>query len=129
MNRVFVIDDEAAMGENVQRMLRAPGLVVARGPEAGGVRGQHLVHENERVARQAKLELGVGQDDATCLGDVARAAIEGQAQSAKPLRQIAAQVSDHPVEGNVLVVRPHFFFCGGGKDRLIQPVGFHQALG
>ncbi len=29
MSRIFVIDDEAAMGENIQRMLRAPDMTVA----------------------------------------------------------------------------------------------------
>ena len=28
MSRIFVIDDEAALGENIQRMLRLPGVCV-----------------------------------------------------------------------------------------------------
>ena len=29
MSRILVIDDEAALGENIQRMLRMPGTTVA----------------------------------------------------------------------------------------------------
>ena len=29
MSRILVIDDEAALGENIQRMLRAPGTTVS----------------------------------------------------------------------------------------------------
>ncbi len=29
MSRILVIDDEAALGENIQRMLRAPGVIVS----------------------------------------------------------------------------------------------------
>ena len=41
MNRVFVIDDEPAMGENIQRMLQSRDIVVIsiHEPEAGARTG------------------------------------------------------------------------------------------
>src|SRR6185312_14382918 len=43
---------------------RLAGLVAVGGPEAGGVRGQHLVAEHDLgTGVAAELELGVGEDD------------------------------------------------------------------
>ena len=67
----------------VVALLGAAGPVVLLGPEAGGVRGQDLVDEQEffvTAIGQAELELGVGNDDAPGLGPGQGPAAEGQAQ-------------------------------------------------
>ena len=49
--------------------LGAARLPLVGGPEAGGVRGQHLVGEDQASSPvEAELELGVGQDDARARG-------------------------------------------------------------
>src|SRR5208282_3632346 len=49
-------------------LLRAAGAVVLLGPEAGGVRGERLVDEEQLAVRQAEFELGVRDDDAPGFG-------------------------------------------------------------
>src|SRR6185295_8639025 len=50
--------------------LRASRIVGSRGPEAGGVRSQDLVGQNNFAVDQTKFKLGIRDDDAACPGVV-----------------------------------------------------------
>ena len=96
-------------------------------PEARGIGRQHLVHQHH-LARsvQAKLELGVRDDDALGCCDFASGNIKLDADLAHLVRQIGADGLLHLREADVFVVLAHSCLGGRGEDRLWQQAGVVQ---
>ena len=63
----------------VVAVLGGPGLVDIGPPEAGRIRGEDLVDEQQPVVFEAELELGIGQQKAFGFGQGQGPAIQGQA--------------------------------------------------
>ena len=72
----------------VVALLGAAGRVGGFRPEPRGVRGQQLVDQDQLVADQAELELGVGDDDAFGLGKGGALAVNRQGEVADALGQL-----------------------------------------
>ncbi|HEY1203547.1 MAG: sigma-54 dependent transcriptional regulator [Bryobacteraceae bacterium] len=103
MNRVFVIDDEAAMGENIQRMLRSPETTVSafqdpvRGLEAALAKPPDLVLLDMRMPGMSGEE------------------VFGRLHEAHPGLRVVFLTAFGSVEGAVLAMR------NGAFDYLEKP--------
>ena len=112
-------------------------LVALQGPEAGGIRGQHLVAQHHVAGLvQAELELGVGNDDAAAQGVVGALLVQGDgvvAQLAGVFLALAGEVLFQHVDAllirDVLVVVAQVGLGAGGVDGLGELVRLAQALG
>ena len=114
----------------VERRLRAARLPLVGGPEAGRVRGQHLVGQRPAsVAVEAELELGVRQDDAALAGDVAGAGVDGERQLPQLGGDLGADLAGDLLVGDVLVVLADLGLGRRGEDRRGQLGAVDQALG
>lgn len=108
----------------VETGLCAAGLVGAGGPEAGTVGGEGFVDEDWLVVDvasvfvdfYAELELGVCDDDASCLGVCGGEGIHGEGEIAESVHERRADGVAGLVEGDVFVVCAAFGFGGGGED-------------
>ena len=74
----------------VEAGLRAPGVVLVRGPEARRVRRQHLVDDDRLAVDDAKLELRVGDDDAALGGVLRRVLVQRQRAQPDRVRHLGA---------------------------------------
>ncbi len=104
-------------------------LLVAVGrPETGGVGRQKLIDQAQiAVQVHAKLELGVGDDDAVPRGVVPACLVDGKAGLPEPLRQIGPERLGHGIEGDIEIVAGFSLGCGREEWR-IQALAFHQSL-
>ncbi len=98
-------------------------------PEAGGVRGEDLVGEDQVVPVEAELELGVREDDAALAGDVPGAGVDGEGGLAQTGRRVRADLAGDLLVGDVLVVLADLGLGGRGEDRGGQLRAVDQALG
>ncbi|MCL5745519.1 MAG: sigma-54 dependent transcriptional regulator [Acidobacteria bacterium] len=62
MSRIFVIDDEAAMGENIQRMLRAPGTIVTAFQDPGQGLAEALANPPDLLLLDMRMERMAGEE-------------------------------------------------------------------
>ena len=107
-----------------------PRRVLVGRPEAGGVRGQHLVDEDEpAVFVHRELELGVRDDDPARAGVLRREAVEVEGDIADSPGDVGADETARGVEVDVLVVLARFRLGRGGEERLGQAFGLAQTLG
>src|SRR5690606_19067073 len=68
----------------VEARLRVAGLPFVRRPEAGGIRREHLVADEDlALGGAAELELRVREDDAARGGELVRAVVDAEGQVAK----------------------------------------------
>ena len=112
-------------------------LVALQRPEAGGVRGQHLIAQHHvAVLVQTKLELGIGNDDAAGQCILGALLVQGNgvvAQLSGVLQTVTGELLLQHVNallvGDVLVVVADLCLGGGGVDGLGQLIGLLQALG
>jgi len=89
----------------VEAWLGAAGLVCVFGPEAGGVRREDFVDEDERaVAGDTELELRVGDDDAPRCRVLDAAFVDRDRQVAQPGGAIGADDRGGLRLADVLVV-------------------------
>src|SRR4051812_3608389 len=90
----------------VEARLRAARLVCVRRPEARGVRGEHLVADDDATGLvTTELELRVGQDDPALARVVGRERVELDREPAQFLERLAvAEDLGGTVEVDVLVV-------------------------
>ncbi len=106
----------------------AAGAVLVLRPEAGGVRGEHLVDQMQPAVRvQAELELGIGDDDAPLPGVFGACPVNPQAGVPDLFRQLTADEGDGAVEVDILVVFPGGGLGRGGVDGLRQLVRLFQS--
>jgi len=112
----------------VEALGRASGPVARGGPEAGGVRGQDLVDDDEVVTEEAELEFGVSQDHAARRQEIGAEAIELEGGRLEPPGGVRAHEAGEPLPRDVLVVAL-FGLGGGGEDGLRQAIGLAQARG
>ncbi len=103
MSRIFVIDDEAALGENVQRMLRIPGVTVVGFTDPTKGLAEALMHPPELILLDVKMPGMTGEEVFARLH---------QAHPALPIVFLTAYGS---VEGAVLAMR------NGAFDYLQKP--------
>src|SRR5215210_7014473 len=120
--RLAVVTDELL----VERRLWPARDVLVRGPEAGGVRRERLVGEDESaVGVDAELELRVGDDDAAlqrmCGGEL----VQGERGRLDLTEPLIAHEPGRGREVDVLVVTL-LRLRGGREDRLGKPVRFPQ---
>src|SRR5690606_24450348 len=117
---------EVPHGLLVQRGLAAADRVLVLRPEAGGVRRQHLVDQEQRAVRElAELELRVRDDDALLGGQRAPALVDGEAAVAERGGQLLAHALCHLRERDVLVVA--LLGLGRGReDRRVQPLALDE---
>jgi len=106
----------------VVAFLGAAGGVVCHRPEAGGIRRQDFVDEDEFPVDEAELELGVRQ--MMPRGSAQRwPAVKGQADLPDAGRPAwSRMVAGSFLEGDVFVVGPQLRLGGGGED------GFGEAV-
>lgn len=116
--------------------LSMSGLIAVGRPEAGAVRGQHFITQNNiAVLVQTEFEFGVGDDDAAGESVVGTLLVEGQGAVLKlscvllaPAGKILLQMGDTLLIGDVFVVVADFGFGGGGVDGLRKLVRFLKTL-
>ena len=112
-------------------------LVALQRPEAGGIRGEHLVAQHHvAILVQTKLELGVGNDDAAGQGVLSALLVQGDGvvpQLGGVLFAVAGELLfqhlNAALVGDVLVVVADLGLGGGGVDGLRQLLGLLQTLG
>ena len=98
-------------------------LVALQRPEAGGIRGEHLIAQHHvAVLIQTKLELGVGDDDATGQGVLSALLVQGDGvvpQLGGVLFAVAGELLfqhlNAALVGDVLVVVADLGLGGGGN--------------
>lgn len=103
MSRIFVIDDEAALGENIQRMLRLPGVTVVGFVDPAKALSEAIAHPPELVLLDIRMPGMSGEEVFARLH---------QAHPALPIVFLTAYGS---VEGAVLAMR------NGAFDYLQKP--------
>ena len=110
--RLAVVADELL----VERRLRAAGLVLVGGPEAGRVRRERLVGEDEPpVAVDAELELRVGEDDPALEGALGDEPVELERQLARPRRKRSSPTSATAAARSMFSSWPVCAFVAGVK--------------
>jgi hypothetical protein len=96
-------------------------------PEAGRVRRQHLVDEDEAPGVvEAELELGVGDDDAAGQGIGGGVAVDAEGHVPDLPGEVLADEVGGVAEAHVLVVLADGGLGGRGIDGLRQPVRLAQ---
>ena len=109
--------------------LNLAGLVAICGPEAAGVRGEALIDQGKLALDEAKLELGVSDDDATGRSIVCSSIVNLKSRAAKLLGNVVADELLAAIERDVLVVITELGLGGGRKDGLRNLRGLVQTLG
>ena len=119
----------------VKGRLSVSRLVSVCRPEAGAVRCEHLVAENDvSVFIEAELELCICDDDAAAQRVVRTFLVQGDGVVAELgsvflafAREIFLQVGNALLVGNVLVMIADLSLCGRSVDRFRELVGFSSA--
>src|SRR3989344_2047879 len=103
------------------------GLVAFPGPVARAVGREHFVHQHQRaIGRQAKLELGVGNDHAFGERDVGSSLVDRNAQVADAGGELKANHLHRALERDVFIVLARSGLGGWGVDGLGQLGGIGQ---
>ncbi len=111
-------------------------LVAGERPEAGGIRGQHLVAQDDlAVLVEAELELGVRDDDAAGQGVVGAFLVERDRAVADLRGELLAAAREGfledfnaSLEADIFVVVADLGFGGRRVDRLRQLVALAEAF-
>jgi two-component system, NtrC family, response regulator HydG len=103
MSRIFVIDDEAALGENIQRMLRLPGLTVMTFVDPSKGVGAALANPPDLVLLDVRMPGMTGEE------------VFARLREAHPSLPIVFLTAFGTVEGAVLAMR------NGAFDYLQKP--------
>ncbi|MFM1944078.1 MAG: hypothetical protein RI897_3060 [Verrucomicrobiota bacterium] len=98
------------------------------GPEAGGIRGEDFIDEDEVVVEDAEFEFGIGDDDASFAGVSAGLGVDLDTECADAFGDILADDAGGFFEGDIFVV-PGFGFRGGGEDGFGEFGGFLKSGG
>ena len=103
MSRIFVIDDEPALGENIQRMLRLPGVSVTSFADPVKALAEALAHAPDLVFLDLKMPGMSGEE------------VFARLHQARPSLPIVFLTAFGSVEGAVLAMR------NGAFDYLQKP--------
>jgi DNA-binding NtrC family response regulator len=103
MSRIFVIDDEAALGENIQRMLRLPGVLVTSFVDPSRGLAAALANPPDLLLLDVRMP-GMGGEE-----------VFARLQQACPSLPIVFLTAFGTVEGAVLAMR------NGAFDYLLKP--------
>jgi DNA-binding NtrC family response regulator len=103
MSRIFVIDDEAALGENIQRMLRLPGVCVTSFVDSSKGLAAALVNPPDLVLLDVRMPGKSGEE------------VFARLHEAHPSLPVVFLTAFGTVEGAVLAMR------NGAFDYLLKP--------
>src|SRR5437588_1264183 len=108
--------------------LRSARTIALGRPEARGVGSKYFICKRDILVNDAKLKLGVCDDDATILSMFARERVDAKRQVAQLFCRVAANNSHHFREGDIGVV-PAAGFCRRSEYRFRQLVGLTEPRG
>ena len=110
MRRIFVIDDEAALGENIQRMLRLPGVTVTDFVDPAKGLAEALAHPPDLVLLDVRMPGMSGEE------------LFARLHQARPSLPIVFLTAYGSVEGAVVAMR------NGAFDYLQKPFKREELL-
>src|SRR5699024_9440388 len=114
----------------VEARLSPSRRIVLSVPEAGGIRGEHLVAEDDRaIGQRAELELRVGEYDAAFAGDGLGPLVDVDGQVAQLLRGFGADGLGDLSEADVLIVIAELGLRRGREDRRFEAIGLIESGG
>ena len=88
----------------IETGLAAASLILVGGPEAGGIRGEDFVDQEQLAIEQTEFEFGISDDDAALAGVFAGERVDFHARGAGLLGDIAADEFHGLGEGNIFIM-------------------------
>ena len=110
----------------VEALLDNAYLIAVLRPEPGGIGRKHLIDKNDLAVEDAELQLGVRNDDALRLGDLAGLAVDGQRIGTDLFGNVLSDQFQTLSKSIFVSCSPDLGLGRGSKYRLRQPRGLRQ---